>query len=149
MLSVLRFVVALMFMQHGMQKIFGFPTPAPQAQPFVLASLVGIAGVIELIGGALVLIGFLTRPAAFLMSGEMAVAYFKVHAAKALWPIANMGESAVIYSFVFLFLAFAGAGAWSVDAMIERSLRKKRMRTIAHPERRIGPRREEDRRKAS
>jgi len=121
LLSVLRIVVALLFMQHGGQKLFGYPPgghfPAP------LPPLLKVAGVLELAGGALILIGFLTRPAAFILSGQMAVAYFKVHAfnGSGLWPAQNGGELAVIYCFVFLYLAAAGGGRWSVDACCRRN----------------------------
>lgn len=112
-LSVLRIVAAFLFMAHGMQKILGFP----KAQPahFQLLSLVGLAGMLELVGGALVLVGLFTRPVAFVLSGEMAFAYFLAHAPGGFWPIVNRGELAVLYCFVFLFLAMAGAGPWSLD----------------------------------
>jgi putative oxidoreductase len=114
-LFVLRVVVAVLFMQHGGQKLFNYPPGGHGTVP--LYSLMGLAGVLELAGGALILLGFLTRPAAFILSGEMAVAYFKVHATNGggFWPVQNHGELAVIYCFVFLYLAAAGAGAWSVD----------------------------------
>ncbi len=114
-LSVLRIVTAFLFMQHGMQKIFGFPVAA--RGEFDLFSMSGVAGSLELVGGFLVLIGLFTRPIAFLLSGLMAFAYFIAHAPQALWPLANGGELAALFSFVFLYLFFAGGGAWSVDQL--------------------------------
>jgi len=117
-LSILRIVTAFLFMQHGAQKIFGFP--AEQRYPFDIASLSGVAGVLELFGGALLLIGLFTRPVAFLLSGLMAFAYFLVHAPQDFWPLNNGGELAALFSFVFLYLWTAGGGAWSVDNLIKR-----------------------------
>jgi len=114
-LSVVRIVTAFLFMQHGGQKLLGFPLP-PRA-PFDLVSLSGVAGVLELFGGALVLVGLFTRPAAFLLSGLMAFAYFIAHAPRGFWPIANGGELAIMYCFVFLYLSCAGGGGWSVDRL--------------------------------
>ncbi|HEX6834737.1 MAG TPA: DoxX family protein [Rudaea sp.] len=111
--SVLRIVAGFLFMAHGMQKLLGFPAPA--AHPFQLFTLSGFAGVLELFGGILLLIGFLTRPVAFILSGEMAFAYFIAHAPQNFWPLINRGELAVLYCFVFLYFAVAGGGAWSVD----------------------------------
>ncbi|MEX0616171.1 MAG: DoxX family protein [Methylophaga sp.] len=116
-LSILRIVTAFLFMQHGAQKIFGFP--AEQRYPFDITSLSGVAGVLELFGGALLLIGLLTRPVAFLLSGLMAFAYFLVHAPQDFWPLNNGGELAALFSFVFLYLWTAGGGAWSVDNLIK------------------------------
>jgi putative oxidoreductase len=113
-LSIVRIVVALLFMQHGGQKLFGFP--APQRYAFELFSLSGVAGVLELFGGFLLLIGLATRPIAFLLSGLMAFAYFIAHAHKGFWPILNGGELAVLYCFMFLYLFVAGGGEWSVDS---------------------------------
>jgi putative oxidoreductase len=112
-LSVLRIVTALLFMSHGMQKILGFPVPA--RVPFDPFSLGGVAGLLEFVGGALLLLGIFTRPVAFVPSGEMAFAYFLAHAPRTFWPLVNGGELAALYCFVFLYLAFAGGGAWSVD----------------------------------
>jgi putative oxidoreductase len=114
-LSLLRIVAGFMFMAHGMQKILNFPTPF--AQPVATFSLIGLAGWMELVGGALVLIGLFTRPVAFLLSGEMAFAYFMAHAPGGFWPLLNRGELAALYSFVFLYFAAAGGGPWSVDAL--------------------------------
>ena len=112
-LGLLRVVTGFMFMAHGMQKILGFPVG--RATQTVLLSLSGVAGLMELIGGALILLGLFTRPVAFLLSGEMAFAYFMAHAPQGFWPLLNRGELAALYSFVFLFLAVAGGGAWSLD----------------------------------
>lgn len=112
-LSVLRIVTAFLFMQHGAQKIFGYPVD--QRYEFDLISMSGVAGVLELGGGFLVLIGLFTRPVAFILSGLMAVAYFMVHAPNNFWPIANGGELAAMFAFVFLYFVFAGPGPWSVD----------------------------------
>jgi putative oxidoreductase len=119
-LSVLRMVAALILMQHGSQKLFGFPpsgAPGPVA-PLVLISLTGLAGILEFFGGMMLLIGLLTRPVAFILAGEMAVAYFRVHAPRAFLPIVNRGELAVVLCFVFLYFAFAGGGSWSADTLI-------------------------------
>jgi putative oxidoreductase len=104
-------------MLHGTQKLFGFPDPSRGGQPD-FTSLTGIAGVLEVFGGALLLVGFLTRPVAFVLSGEMAVAYFRVHLPQGFWPTMNNGELAALYAFVWLYFAAAGAGPWSVDARI-------------------------------
>jgi putative oxidoreductase len=117
-LSVLRIVTAFLFMQHGAQKLFGFPTPPQAAHP--LFSLIGVAGILEFFGGLLLLIGLFSRPVAFLLSGQMAVAYFMAHAPQGFWPILNRGELAVIYCFVFLYLFVAGGGSWSVDRLRRR-----------------------------
>lgn len=121
-LALLRIVVAFLFLQHGTAKFFGVPHVAA-LEGVRLFSLFGVAGVLEVAGGLLVLIGLWTRPAAFLLSGEMAVAYFMAHAPKGsvLSPLLNGGESAVLFCFIFLLLAAAGAGAWSVDGMRGRS----------------------------
>ncbi len=118
-LSILRIVTAFLFMQHGAQKILGFP--AEQRYPFDITSLSGVAGVLELFGGALLLIGLFTRPVAFLLSGLMAFAYFLVHAPQGFWPLNNGGELAALFSFVFLYIWTAGGGAWSLDNLIKRN----------------------------
>lgn len=115
LLSVLRIVAAFLFMAHGMQKLFGFPVAGPPG--LELASLIGVAGILETFGGALLLLGLFTRPVAFLLAGEMAVAYFKVHAPQGFWPLVNHGESPVLFCFIFLYLSAAGGGVWSVDAL--------------------------------
>ena len=115
LLSLLRFITGFLFMAHGMQKWLGFPVPFPSASS--LSSLSGIAGVLELFGGALVMVGLFTRPAAFILSGLMAFAYFIAHAPNGFWPIVNRGELAALYSFVFLYLSAAGGGPWSLDRL--------------------------------
>ena len=112
-LSVLRIVAALCFLQHGLTKYLGFPGTAPA---HLLIWPAGIAGAIEIIGSLLLLVGFYTRCAAFIMSGEMAVAYFLSHQPRGFFPYNNGGEPAVMYCFVFLYFAFAGGGPWSLDA---------------------------------
>ncbi|TAL78403.1 MAG: DoxX family protein [Beijerinckiaceae bacterium] len=114
-LSVLRIVTALVFMQHGLAKLFGFPEPSHVDH---LLSLSGVAGILEAFGGFLLLIGLFTRPVAFILCGEMAVAYFMVHAPHSFFPMLNKGDSAIQFCFVFLYLVFAGAGPWSLDALL-------------------------------
>lgn len=114
-LSVLRFMAGLEILQHGMAKILHFP-PVPQMANVQISSLMGVGGLIELIGGALMVIGLFTRPTAFILCGFTAVAYFMVHASKSFYPILNGGELAVLYCFVFLYIFAAGPGPWSVDA---------------------------------
>jgi len=116
-LSVLRLVSGLLFMEHGMQKLLHFP---PATRAVDLSSLPGIGGFFELIGGALIAIGLFTQPAAFLCSGEMAVAYFYAHAPRSFFPILNGGDAAILYCFVFLYIFFAGPGPWSVDKILRR-----------------------------
>lgn len=118
LLSILRVVTAFLFMEHGAQKLFGFP--GPDKAPVELFSLMGMAGILEFFGGLLVLLGLFTRPVAFLLSGQMAVAYFMAHAPKGFWPILNQGELAVLYCFVFLYLFAAGGGSWSVDRFLRK-----------------------------
>jgi putative oxidoreductase len=113
LLSILRIVTAFLFMAHGTQKLFDFP--APRSFPLELWSLPGVAGMLEVVGGALLLIGLFTRPVAFVLSGLMAFAYFIAHAPQGFWPIVNRGELAVLYCFVFLYFAAAGGGPWSID----------------------------------
>ncbi len=116
-LSILRIVAALLFLEHGTSRLFGFPSPLPTP---AFLSLYWFAGAIELVGGALLIPGLFTRPAAFIMSGEMAFAYFMRHAPNDFFPILNRGDSAILYCFVFFYIAFAGAGPWSLDALLER-----------------------------
>ena len=118
-LAVLRIVTGLIFMEHGTQKLFGFPVPPEHEQPALL-SLSGIGGIMEFGGGLLIVLGLFTRPVAFLLAGEMAVAYWMFHAPRNLYPILNGGDAAILYCFVFLFLVFAGAGAWSIDGALSR-----------------------------
>ena len=118
-LSLLRIVTALLFMEHGLMKLFHFPA----AQPGVdgpLPPMLFVAAVLEVGGGALVALGLFTRPVAFILSGQMAVAYFLAHASKSFWPALNMGEAAIFFSFVFFYLVFAGPGEWSLDAQLRK-----------------------------
>jgi putative oxidoreductase len=121
-LSIFRIVFGLLFMLHGTQKLLNYPPgPAEMGFPFALFTLPGIAGALELVGGLLILLGLFTRPAAFIASGEMAVAYFMGHfTPSAFWPLQNGGELAVLYCFAFLYLAVAGGGRWSLDYMLRR-----------------------------
>lgn len=114
--SVLRIVAAFTFMTHGTQKLFAFPVADPGASPVPLASLFGFAGVLETFGGLLLLLGLLTRPVAFVLAGEMAVAYFRAHLPRGFWPILNGGEVALLFCFIWLYFAASGPGPWSLDA---------------------------------
>jgi putative oxidoreductase len=116
-LSIVRIVVALLFFEHGTSRMFGFPSPA-SAEP--LFTLHWFAGAIEFTGGALLALGLFSRAAAFIMSGEMAFAYFISHAPASFFPILNRGDSAILYCFVFFYFAFAGPGPWSLDAVLSR-----------------------------
>lgn len=114
-LGLLRIVTALIFIAHGTQKLFGFPgMPAGGSLP-PLMSIYGLAGILELVGGLLILVGFQTRIVAFILSGQMAVAYWMAHAPKSFYPALNGGDAAILYCFVFLYLVFAGAGAFAID----------------------------------
>ena len=114
LLSILRIVIALLFLSHGSAKLFGIP--AVQHPGVVsLLSILGLAGVLEFFGGLFILLGLFTRTVAFILSGQMAVAYFMAHAPKGFWPVLNGGEFAVLYCFAFLYLVVAGGGSWSVD----------------------------------
>jgi putative oxidoreductase len=124
MLSVLRIVTALLYVEHGTQKVFNLPPFAGTPVPYHIASLNGAAGLIETIGGVALLFGLLTRPVAFVAAGEMAVAYFKVHIVRSFFPINNRGDNVVLFCFIFLFLVFAGAGPWSLDAILDRARRR-------------------------
>jgi putative oxidoreductase len=118
---LLRVVAGWMFFQHGAAKLLGWFGGMPPDQPPVeLMSMVGLGGVLELVGGLAILLGLFTRPVAFILSGEMAVAYWKFHAPGGTWPIVNHGELAVLYCFIFLFMAAQGGGAWSLDARMRR-----------------------------
>jgi putative oxidoreductase len=119
--GLLRIVSAIVFMLHGTQKLFGFPSATP-LPPSRMLSLLGAAGILEVFGGALMALGLFTRQVAFILSGEMAVAYFRQHAPRGLWPILNGGELAVLFCFLWLFFSAAGPGRISVDTLI----RKKR-----------------------
>jgi len=118
--ALLRIVAGLLFMMHGTQKLFGWPGGT---DPVELGSMMGVAGIIELVAGLLIAIGFFTSWAAFIASGEMAVAYFMAHASQNWAPLLNQGELAVLYCFLFLYMASQGSGIWSVDASRKRSLR--------------------------
>ena len=111
MLSILRIMAALLFIEHGTVKLFGWPGPGPAS----LATLYLVAALIETIGGVLLTVGLFTRLCAFIMSGEMAFAYFMSHAPKSIYPIVNGGDGAILYCFIFLYIAVAGGGAWSLD----------------------------------
>lgn len=116
LLSVLRIAAALIFMAHGTQKLLGFPAPPQSGMP-PLFSLFWIGGVLELAGGLLLLVGLFTRPVAFVLSGEMAVAYWMFHAPRNVYPLLNAGDASILYCFVFLYLVAAGPGPWSLDAL--------------------------------
>lgn len=113
-LSLLRIIAALLFMEHGLMKLLHFPIAQPGA-PDPLPPIMLAAALIEVVGGGLIALGLFTRPAAFVCSGEMAFAYFMAHAPRSLWPGINEGDAAILFCFVFLYLAFAGPGAWSLD----------------------------------
>ena len=121
LLSVLRIVVAFLYIQHGSAKWFAFPAAVmPGGGVAVVGSLPWFAAVIETLGGTLLLLGLFTRPVAFILAGEMAVAYFIGHAPHGFWPTLNMGEPAVFYCFTFLYISAAGAGPWSLDTLLLR-----------------------------
>ncbi len=113
LLALLRIVTALLFLEHATQKFFAFPAPFPMPGP--LPPMLVAAGVIELLAGILVTIGLFTRIAAFIAAGEMAIGYFLMHFPTSFWPALNKGEAAILFCFVFLFIASAGPGAWSID----------------------------------
>ena len=118
-LSLLRIITALLFMEHGLMKLFHFPAAQPGA-PDPLPPLLMVAGVLEVFGGGLVLLGLFTRPVAFILSGLMAAAYFMAHGSQGFWPALNGGESAILFCFVFLYLVFQGPGEWSLDAQVRK-----------------------------
>jgi putative oxidoreductase len=117
-LSLVRVVSALIFMEHGTQKLLNFPPNPPGRTTVELFSLYGFAGSLEIVGGILLLFGLFTRPVAFILSGEMAFAYFMGHAPRSFYPLLNGGDASILYCFLFLYMAFAGGGAWSADRMI-------------------------------
>ena len=117
-LSIVRIVCGLIFTEHGTQKWLGFPPSGKPAPDFFTLS--GFGGMLELVGGALLVFGLFTRPVAFLLSGEMAIGYWMSHAPRGFFPILNGGDAAILYCFIFLYLAFAGGGAWSLDRAIWR-----------------------------
>ena len=116
MRSILRIMTGLLFLQHGLQKLFAFPDPTKPVPE--IASLMGVAGIIEFVGGIMFVIGLFTRPVAFVLAGFAAVAYFMAHAPQGFYPIMNQGELAILYCFVFLYFVAAGPGSWSVDAKV-------------------------------
>ena len=119
-LGASRIVAAFVFMQSGTMKLFAFPVGVPPNDGTVaLISQAGLGGILEVFGGALLLVGLFTRPVAFLLAGEMAVAYFQFHAPQSFWPVVNQGTPAVLFCFLWLYLSAAGAGAWSLDALRE------------------------------
>ena len=120
--ALLRIMTALLFMEHGLAKLFHFPVPQPGA-PSPLPAILVAAAWIEVVGGALIAVGLFTRLVAFICAGEMAIAYFMFHFPQGFWPIVNMGEAAILYCFVFLYFAAAGPGAWSVDGARAKPIR--------------------------
>ena len=118
MLSILRIVAAAMFITAGTMKLFNYPPMPAGMPPIQLMSEAGLAGVLEVFGGLAILLGLFTRPVAFILAGEMAVAYFQFHFPQSFWPTINMGQPAVLYCFIFLYLVAAGPGIWSIDAML-------------------------------
>ena len=119
-LGVLRIVAGVLFMAHGVVKVFGFPEGAQPGQQEIALTLMGIGGLLELVGGALIALGLFTRPTAFVLSGMMAVAYWMFHAPTSPFPVANGGDAAILYCFVFLYFVTSGPGAWSVDGLRKR-----------------------------
>ena len=121
LLSIIRITAAFLFVQYGTTKLFAYPAAVmPGGGTASLTSLAGVAGALELVGGALLLVGLFTRPVAFLLSGEMAVAYFIGHAAQGFWPVLNGGAPAVFFAFLWLYVSAAGPGPWSIDALRRR-----------------------------
>ncbi|MGX5736283.1 DoxX family protein [Bosea thiooxidans] len=114
-LALLRIFTALSFISHGTQKLFGFPAPPSWGMPAAF-TLPWTAGVLEIVGGTLVLVGFMARPAAFVLSGMMAVAYWMAHGSKGFYPLLNGGEAAMLFCFIFLYIAAAGPGAFAIDS---------------------------------
>jgi putative oxidoreductase len=116
-LAALRIIAALLFMEHGLMKLFEFPIAQPGV-PTPLPLILQVAAWMEVVGGSLLVVGLFTRPVAFLLSGQMAAAYFMAHAPKGFWPAVNQGELAILYCFIFLYFAAHGAGAWSIDGFL-------------------------------
>jgi putative oxidoreductase len=115
--SILRIVAAFIFILSGSVKLFGFPTPMPNGGSIDLLSQIGIGAILEFFGGICILLGFFTRPVAFILAGEMAVAYFQFHFPKGFWPNANGGTAAALFCFIFLYFSAAGSGKWSIDSL--------------------------------
>lgn len=132
-LSLLRIVSALIFLMHGSSKLIGFPAPAPPMTMPPVGSLFWFGGILELVGGLLLLVGLFSRPVAFILSGEMAVAYWMVHAPQSTFPIQNNGDAAILYCFVFLLIAAAGPGPWSLDAARKRKVVEVEDRATGEP----------------
>jgi putative oxidoreductase len=118
-LSLLRIIAALLFMEHGLMKLFHFPAPQPGA-PDPLPTILLVAASLEVVGGGLIALGLFTRIAAFVCSGQMAVAYFMAHGSQGFWPALNGGEAAILFCFIFLYLVFAGPGVWSLDTAVRK-----------------------------
>jgi putative oxidoreductase len=118
-LSLLRIIAALLFMEHGLMKVFHFPAAQPGA-PDPLPPILVAAAWLEIAGGGLLVLGLFTRPVAFLLSGQMAVAYFLAHGSKGFWPALNGGDAAILFCFVFFYLVFQGPGVWSLDAQMRK-----------------------------
>ena len=129
LLSILRIVAALLFFEHGTQKLFGFPPGQPYTG-FPNFSMLGIAGMLEVVGGLLLLVGLFTRITAFIVCGEMAVAYFRAHLPRSFFPINNFGEITVMLCFFFLYLVAAGPGPWSLDHVLSRSKTREKTRDL-------------------
>jgi putative oxidoreductase len=119
-LSIARVVTALIFMAHGTQKLLNFPPNPPGRATVELFSLYGFAGSLEIVGGILLVLGLFTRPVAFILSGQMAFAYWMGHAPRSIYPVLNNGDASILYCFWFLYLAFAGGGAWSLDRVFSK-----------------------------
>jgi len=116
LLGMLRIIVALLFMEHGLMKLFHFPGPQPGVKDPVSLTLT-VAAWLEVVGGSAMLVGLYTRPVAFILSGEMAVGYFMSHASRGFWPALNQGDAAVLFCWIFLYISAAGPGAWSLDRL--------------------------------
>ena len=122
-LTILRIVTALLFLEHATMKFFQFPAAIPGV-PYPLPAIMLVAGAIEIVTGLLMTVGYYTRIAAFVAAGEMAAAYWMAHAPQSFWPALNMGEPAIMFCFIFLYLAFAGAGSWALDNVLRSSAKE-------------------------
>ena len=134
--ALLRIIAGLLFLEHGTAKLFAFPVPQ-MGVPDPLPTMLVVAAVIELVLGVLIVLGLFTRLAAFVAAGEMAVAYFIAHFPRGFWPVANMGDAAILFCFVFLYIAAAGPGAWSVDGARARSGRPAPASKTIQPEEKL------------